>query len=112
MPPDDAPAAPKPRRRQSNRQPGFFEQHKSAVINGLISLGVLAVAGFFGLVLMGLNREVGQLQQGTQDTSRQITELRATVTRSEDRLDRIRDRLDALLDRLFTNSRSKPKSNK
>lgn len=98
---DDTTSQRKSTRRRSRREPGWLEQHKQHVVPALITLGGTVIAGAFGLTLITLNREVGQLQQATQDVGRQITELRSDVSRSEDRFERLRDRVEDLRDRLL-----------
>src|SRR5260221_798270 len=73
----------------------FWERYKSEIIRGGITVFLAAC----GLGLVALNREVGQLQQASQDTSRQLSELRGNTTRLDDKLEALRDKLDQLRER-------------
>ena len=110
MPQDEDTLVTKPVRRRSPREPGFWERHKSDVVKTAISAIATILLGGAGYLLFGLNREVGQLQKGAEDTTRQLTEIRGSTIRAEDRLEgelrRLRERLDDLRDRLLPSRRS------
>lgn len=95
----------RPSRRRTSRQPTWYERHKEDIKRVGFPILTAAILGGAGLLLVNLNREVGELQQTTQDTARQISDVRASAVRTEDRLDselrRLRERFDDLRDRLF-----------
>lgn len=98
------------RRRSTSRDPSWWEENRKEVWK--LGLGGVAavIAWIVGTTLIGLNREVGQLQQTTLDNGRQLNEMRSNAIRSEDRLEsdlrRLRERLDDLRDRVIGRSNS------
>lgn len=122
-PPDDDDVATEPTRARSSRDPGIFEKHKSEFVKVVIGIMVTSFLAVAGWTLKDLNREVGKLQQASEDTSRQLNDMRGNAIRSEDRLgnelrrqqsalDTLRDRIDDLRERFFSGgSRRQSKQN-
>jgi len=98
LPVEEAADQPRPTQRRSSRAPGWWEEHKSDVVKGIL----IAVAGTavlaVGRELFCLNREVGEIRQGQAKADEQLRDLRERTARVEDRHERLQEGIDKRID--------------
>jgi hypothetical protein len=95
---EDRARSTRPSRRSSRAEGGaWLREHARAIV----TVAVTAAAAFVGWVtieIVQLNREMGKLQQSSQETARRLEEIQRSAIRSEDRLEgemrTLRERVD------------------